>query len=169
MPQPLRKQALTAGAKPTAPEARKAALYGNAARRARRVHDAAERAEVTARNVYGLTNVPGPIEGSPDSRCFLLLGRALLSRTGSDGPSLLIFAPDRSGASHGALPRFARHGLSVMSRVRARPGHSGRLQHASVVDIEGYVREDAMRAAMDEPANMPRGVNALGSYSMEIA
>ena len=145
------------------------ASNAEAARRARNADDAAAIAGASAGAVYGLKNVAGPIEDSPDNTTrFLVLGRELFPPSGNDRTSLLIYIQDQPGALYAVLSPFARHGLS-MNRIESRPGHTGRWQYAFFVDIGGHVDDEAMRGALDELATVAREVKVLGSYPVAIA
>ena len=140
----------------------------DAARRARNADDAAAIAGASAGVVYGLKTVAGPIEDRPDNTTrFLVLGRELLTPSGNDRTSLLVFIKDQPGALYRVLEPFARNGLS-MTRIESRPGHARPWQYAFFIDIDGHVQGDAMERALAELGDFAQEVRVLGSYPVAI-
>ena len=100
-------------------------------------------------------------------RDFHLVGRELLTPSGHDRTSLLVFIKDQPGALHSVLEPFARNGLS-MTRIESRPGHAGPWQYAFFIDIEGHAQQPAMQGALDALAEFAQEVRVLGSYPVAI-
>ncbi len=144
------------------------ASNADAARRARNADDAAAIAGANAATVYGLKTVAGPIEDRVDNTTrFLVLGRELLTPSGHDRTSLLVFIKDQPGALYRVLEPFARNGLS-MTRIESRPGHAGPWQYAFFIDIDGHAEQPAMQYALDALADFAQEVRVLGSYPVAI-
>ena len=139
-----------------------------AARRARNADDAAAIAGESARHVYGLKKIAGPIEDRSDNTTrFLVLGRESFPPSGHDRTSLLVFIRDRPGALYGVLEPLARRGIS-MNRIESRPAHGHLWQYAFFIDVAGHCDESPLKDALAEVAEKGDEVRVLGSYPVAI-
>lgn len=98
---------------------------------------------------------------------FLVLGNQQVAPSGNDKTSLVLSAPNRSGAVHDLLTPLARHGVS-MTRLESRPARSGLWEYVFYMDIEGHQSEPGVAAALAELKQIAAFVKVLGSYPVAV-
>ncbi|MFA7095993.1 MAG: prephenate dehydratase [Gammaproteobacteria bacterium] len=118
---------------------------------------------------YGLRILARNIEDQPDNTTrFLVVGRQLVGRSGSDKTSLLVSTHNRPGALYQLLEPLARHGIS-MTRIESRPARRGMLwDYIFFVDIEGHVQDETVDKALKELEANALLLKVLGSYPNAI-
>jgi len=113
---------------------------------------------------YHLPKLVENIEDEPNNTTrFLVLGRHDAGPSGRDKTSLVMSAPNRTGALHELLLPFSHAGVS-MSRLESRPARNALWEYVFYVDIEGHRDEPTIKAALDELAGRAAYLKILGSY-----
>ena len=152
------------------PKAERIAVSSNAeaARRARNADDAAAIAGLAAAQVYGLKVLAPNIEDRPDNTTrFLVLGKHDAGPSGRDKTSLIMSAPNRTGALHELLLPLSSAGVS-MCRLESRPARNALWEYVFYVDIEGHREEAPIKAALEELARRAAYLKTLGSYPVAV-
>ncbi len=121
-----------------------------------------------AAELYELPLLAKNIEDRPDNTTrFLVIGNQEVPPTGRDKTSLLLSAPNTSGALYRLLEPFARQGITL-TRIESRPSHRETWDYVFFVDLEGHIQDpnlaEAIRA-LNEDAAM---VKVLGSYPKAV-
>jgi len=117
---------------------------------------------------YGLEVIATHIEDDANNRTrFLVLGGLEATRTGHDGTSIVLSAPNRPGAVHALLTPLAKHGVS-MSRLESRPMRVGKWEYYFFVDLEGHRTDPAVAAALAELETLAPFLKILGSYPRAV-
>lgn len=94
---------------------------------------------------------------------FLVLGGLESRPSGRDKTSLMVAAPHQPGALHTCLAALAEHGVN-MTRIESRPSRDLDWNYLFFIDIEGHVRDEAVKAALDQVARTADRLKILGSY-----
>jgi chorismate mutase/prephenate dehydratase len=117
---------------------------------------------------YKLPKLVENIEDEPNNTTrFLVLGRHDAGPSGRDKTSLIMSAPNRTGALHELLLPFSHAGVS-MSRLESRPARNALWEYVFYVDIEGHHDEPGVKAALDELARHAAYLKILGSYPVAV-
>jgi len=152
------------------PNAERIAVASNAeaARRASLEPFAAAVAGEMAATHYGLTLLASNIEDEPNNTTrFLVLGSYEPLATGRDKTSLVLSAPNRSGAVYAMLTPFAERGVS-MSKFESRPSKVAIWEYLFFVDIEGHAADANVAEALVELRKIAGYVKVLGSYPTAV-
>ncbi len=152
------------------PNAERIAVASNAeaARRASLEPFAAAVAGEMAATHYGLTLLASNIEDEPNNTTrFLVLGTYEPLATGRDKTSLVLSAPNRSGAVYEMLTPFAHRGVS-MSKFESRPSKVAIWEYLFFVDIEGHAADANVAEALVELRTIAGYVKVLGSYPTAV-
>jgi chorismate mutase/prephenate dehydratase len=154
------------------PDVERVPVASNAegARRARDEKGTAAIAGQTAAEVYGLNVLAPEIEDHEDNATrFLVLGRKLLSPSGSDRTTLLLSVDDTDspGALQRLLEPFAQYGIS-MSRIESRPSRRRKWTYVFFVDIEGHAEDANVQAALQAVKQRASLFRILGSYPRAV-
>lgn len=117
---------------------------------------------------YHLPKLAENIEDEPNNTTrFLVLGRHDGGPSGRDKTSLIMSAPNRTGALHDLLEPLAAAGVS-MTRLESRPARNALWEYVFYVDIDGH-REDAqVKTALAELAGRAAYLKVLGSYPVAV-
>ncbi len=122
----------------------------------------------TAAAHYGLTLLASNIEDEPNNTTrFLVMGNYEPKATGKDKTSLVLSAPNRSGAVYEMLTPFANRGVS-MSKFESRPSKIAIWEYLFFVDIDGHVNDANVAAALVELRTIAGYVKVLGSYPVAV-
>ncbi|MGB4467504.1 MAG: prephenate dehydratase [Azovibrio sp.] len=117
---------------------------------------------------YRLQVLAANIEDEPNNTTrFLVLGRHDAGISGHDKTSLIMSAPNRSGALHDLLKPFAEAGVSL-TRLESRPARQGLWEYVYYVDVEGHRQSPALGAALQELAGRAAYLKVLGSYPIAV-
>ncbi len=152
------------------PDAERIAVASNAeaARRASMEPFTAAVAGETAAAHYGLALLASNIEDEPNNTTrFLVMGNYEPKATGRDKTSLVLSAPNRSGAVYEMLTPFANRGVS-MSKFESRPSKIAIWEYLFFVDIDGHVNDANVAEAMVELRTIAGYVKVLGSYPTAV-
>ena len=117
---------------------------------------------------YSLPRLAENIEDEPNNTTrFLVLGRHDAGPSGRDKTSLIMSAPNRTGALHELLLPLSTSGVS-MCRLESRPARNALWEYVFYVDIEGHRDEAPVKAALDELARRAAYMKILGSYPVAV-
>ena len=117
---------------------------------------------------YQLPRLAENIEDEPNNTTrFLVLGKHDAGPSGRDKTSLIMSAPNRTGALHELLLPFSHTGVS-MSRLESRPARNALWEYVFYVDVDGHHDEPAVKTALDELASRAAYLKILGSYPVAV-
>ncbi len=117
---------------------------------------------------YDLPKLVENIEDEPNNTTrFLVLGRYDAGVSGRDKTSLIMSAPNRTGALHELLLPLSTAGVS-MSRLESRPARNALWEYVFYVDIEGHREDAAVKAAIEQLAARAAYLKILGSYPVAV-
>lgn len=148
------------------PHVERVAVASNAeaARRASLEPFSAAVAGEMAAEHYKLSILAANIEDEPNNTTrFLVLGNYSPKPSGRDKTSLVLSAPNRSGAVYEMLTPFARRGVS-MSKFESRPSKVAMWEYLFFVDIDGHQADANVAEALAELRGIAGYVKVLGSY-----
>src|SRR5574343_332633 len=117
---------------------------------------------------YDLPKLVANIEDVPNNTTrFLVLGKHDAGPSGRDKTSLIMSAPNRTGALHELLLPLSTAGVS-MCRLESRPARNALWEYVFYVDIEGHRDEPAIKAALEKLAGHAAYLKILGSYPVAV-
>ena len=118
-----------------------------------------------AAELYGGTVLEPHIEDYAGNQTrFVVIGRGLRERTGTDKTSLALFMKeDRSGTLHMILGEFV-YGEINLTKIQSRPTKRQLGDYMFFIDLEGHVDDANVRTALDCLRLKLREVKILGSY-----
>lgn len=117
---------------------------------------------------YKLPRLAENIEDEPNNTTrFLVLGKHDAGPSGRDKTSLIMSAPNRTGALHELLLPLSSAGVS-MCRLESRPARNALWEYVFYVDIEGHREEPPIKAALVELASRSAYLKTLGSYPVAV-
>ena len=117
---------------------------------------------------YKLPKLVENIEDEPNNTTrFLVLGKHDAGISGRDKTSLIMSAPNRTGALHELLLPLSSSGVS-MCRLESRPARNALWEYVFYVDIEGHRDEPLVKAALDKLADNAAYLKTLGSYPVAV-
>ncbi|MDR1995938.1 prephenate dehydratase [Azonexus sp.] len=152
------------------PDAQRISVGSNAqaAQRAAEETGTAAIAGEAAAARYDLPKLAENIEDEPNNTTrFLVLGRHDAGPSGCDKTSLIMSAPNRTGALHELLLSFSHAGVSL-SRLESRPARNALWEYVFYVDIDGHREEEAVKRALDELGRRAAYLKILGSYPVAV-
>jgi chorismate mutase/prephenate dehydratase len=140
----------------------------DAANRAAGEEYAAAIASETAADVYDLTIQNRNIEDSPDNTTrFLIIGKQDVEPTDDDKTSLLLSARNKPGALYSLLQPLAKNNVS-MTRIESRPSHCVNWEYVFFLDLEGHVKNGALKNCIAELKAEADLFKVLGSYPRAV-
>ncbi len=117
---------------------------------------------------YNLPKLVENIEDEPNNTTrFLVLGKHDAGPSGRDKTSLIMSAPNRTGALHELLLPLSTAGVS-MCRLESRPARNALWEYVFYVDIEGHRDEPAVKAALEKLGGAAAYLKILGSYPVAV-
>jgi chorismate mutase/prephenate dehydratase len=117
---------------------------------------------------YQLPKLVENIEDEPNNTTrFLVLGKHDAGVSGRDKTSLIMSAPNRTGALHELLLPLSSAGVS-MCRLESRPARNALWEYVFYVDIEGHRDDAPIKAALEELARRAAYMKNLGSYPVAV-
>ena len=117
---------------------------------------------------YSLPTLAESIEDEPNNTTrFLVLGKHDAGPSGRDKTSLIMSAPNRTGALYELLLPFSHAGVS-MSRLESRPARNALWEYVFYVDVDGHHGDPAVKTALDELAGRAAYLKILGSYPTAV-
>ena len=121
-----------------------------------------------AARCYGLPVLAGNVEDEPNNTTrFAVLGHQESGPSGHDKTSLIMSAPNRTGALCELLVSFSDAGVS-MTRLESRPARRSLWEYVFYVDIEGHRKEPPVTRALEELARRAAYLKVLGSYPVAL-
>ena len=121
-------------------------------------------ASIEAANFYNLNVIQTRIE---DQSCnytrFLVIGKKQISRTGNDKTSIIFSVKDRIGALYHMLAPFSKHSINL-TKIESRPTKKQPWEYVFFVDIQGHIKDDDVKVAIEELKEMCIFLKVLGSY-----
>ncbi|MDD2886048.1 MAG: prephenate dehydratase [Dechloromonas sp.] len=117
---------------------------------------------------YKLPRLAENIEDEPNNTTrFLVLGKHDAGPTGRDKTSLIMSAPNRTGALHELLQPLSLAGVS-MCRLESRPARNALWEYVFYVDLEGHRDEPMLKAALETLAANAAYLKILGAYPVAV-
>jgi chorismate mutase/prephenate dehydratase len=117
---------------------------------------------------YQLPRLVENIEDEPNNTTrFLVLGKHDAAVSGKDKTSLILSAPNRTGALHELLQPLSVSGVS-MCRLESRPARNALWEYVFYVDIVGHRDDPAVRTALEELSGRAAYLKILGSYPVAV-
>jgi len=117
---------------------------------------------------YNLPKLVENIEDEPNNTTrFLVLGKHDAGPSGRDKTSLIMSAPNRTGALHELLLPLSTAGVS-MCRLESRPARNALWEYVFYVDIEGHRDDPAIKAALEKLGGAAAYLKILGSYPVAV-
>jgi chorismate mutase / prephenate dehydratase len=121
-------------------------------------------ASETAAKKYGLKILARSIEdSSANVTRFLVIGRCMSGRSGSDKTSIMFSVKDRPGVLHDTLNSFKKRGINL-TKIESRPSKKRLWKYYFFVDMEGHFSTPGVQRALGELEKKCRFVKVLGSY-----
>ena len=155
------------------PQAELIGMSSNAAG-ARRARDEAGTAAIgpaVAADVYDLEVLVSNIEDRADNATrFLVIGRKLLTPSGSAKTTILVTTRDTAGGAgvlHHLLQPLAEHGVS-MTRIESRPSRRRNWDYVFFIDLDGHAEESPAREALAELQESSSLFRILGAYPKAV-
>lgn len=148
------------------PNAKQIPVESNASAvlKAQNEKNAAAIAGKTASNHYDVAILAKGIESSrQNSTRFFVLGKENVPPSQKDKTSLIMAAPNRTGALHEMLLPFSACGIS-MTHLESRPIANALWQYVFFVDVEGHQNDFSLAAALKELQRRAAYLKILGSY-----
>ena len=117
---------------------------------------------------YQLPCLAENIEDEPNNTTrFLVLGKHDAGPSGRDKTSLIMSAPNRTGALYELLQPLSIAGVS-MCRLESRPARNALWEYVFYVDIEGHRDDPAVSGALETLASHAAFLKVLGSYPIAV-
>ncbi len=113
---------------------------------------------------YGLNVLFENIEDNPRNRTrFIVIGMNRPERTGHDKTTLMLSVRHEAGALMSALSAFQRHGVN-MTMIESRPTKQTPWEYVFFIDVQGYVTDPPLSAAITDLEHAALFVKTLGSF-----
>ena len=139
-----------------------------AAQQAAAEEGAAAIAGEAAATRYCLPKLAENIEDEPNNTTrFIILGRHDAAVSGHDKTSLVMSAPNRTGALHYLLEPIAAAGVS-MTRLESRPARNALWEYVFFVDVDGHRDDVLIKNALAELGRRAAYLKVLGSYPIAV-
>ena len=117
---------------------------------------------------YHLPRLAENIEDEPNNTTrFLVLGKHDAAVSGKDKTSLIMSAPNRTGALQELLLPLSSSGVS-MCRLESRPARNALWEYVFYVDIIGHRDDAAVDNALKALSNYAAYLKILGSYPVAV-
>lgn len=126
--------------------------------------EAAAIANELAADVYGLNLIMKGIEDNSNNYTrFLIIGKSIAQKSGSDKTSIMFSIRHRVGALAEILNAFAKYKLNL-TRIESRPSRMQAWEYIFFVDLVGYAEDVNVAQALEEAAEHCIFLKTLGSY-----
>lgn len=135
-----------------------------AAKMAAKTPGAAAIASSQAAIAYDLNSLSSNIQDAAHNITrFLVIGTDKVRPTGKDKTSLLFATPHIPGALHSVLKPIAESGLNMV-KLESRPSKSASWHYLFFVDLEGHLKDPAVKEVFEKMQQICAYVKWLGSY-----
>ncbi len=125
---------------------------------------AAAIASEMAASLYDLRIVKEKIEDNPSNFTrFLVIGRQSPEPGGRDKTSVMFSVKDEPGILYRMLEPFSKRGINL-SKIESRPLKKKAWEYIFFLDMEGHLRDEKVREAVEELQNHCQFLKVLGSY-----
>ena len=122
----------------------------------------------TAAEIYGLNTLVPNIEDEPDNTTrFLIIGNQSVPQSGRDKTSILVSAPNKTGALYGLLTPFIKNEISL-TRIESRPSRKGMWEYVFFIDIDGHRDDEPVKKALSQLKKEASLLKVLGSYPCAV-
>lgn len=122
----------------------------------------------SAAELYGLNKLAASIEDEPNNTTrFVILGKHDAGLSGRDKTSLIMSAPNRTGALSELLEPFTSAGVSL-TRLESRPARHALWEYVFYVDLEGHRDSETLKTALEELGRRAAYLKILGSYPVAV-
>lgn len=142
------------------------------ARRARDESGTAAIGPDVAADVYNLKILVDSIQDRRDNATrFLVVGRELLTASGSDKTTLLVSTSDTgagAGVLHTLLQPLADHGVNI-TFIESRPSQRQNWDYVFFMDIEGHANEPPVSDALQKLEEVSSLFRVLGAYPKAVS
>ncbi len=124
-------------------------------------------ASLLASKTYGLKVLARGIEDfSHNVTRFLVIGEEIAEPTGKDKTSIVFSVKDEVGALHHMLLPFKKYGINL-TKIESRPSKRKAWDYYFFVDLEGHIREERVRKALEAVEKRSKFLKILGSYPVD--
>jgi chorismate mutase/prephenate dehydratase len=117
-----------------------------------------------AAKLYRLKPIAKNIEDLQDNTTrFLVIGKTVAEKTGSDKTSVMVSIKDKVGALFSLLYPFEKLGLNLTS-IESRPSRKKAWDYYFFIDFQGHINDPKAQKALGEVEKSALTVKVLGSY-----
>jgi chorismate mutase/prephenate dehydratase len=117
-----------------------------------------------AASLYGLKVVKKKIEDNPHNFTrFLVIGKKTPECSGRDKTSVMFSVKDEPGILYKMLEPFSKRGINL-SKIESRPMKKKAWEYIFFLDMEGHIKEEKVRDAVEELKGYCQFLKVLGSY-----
>lgn len=129
---------------------------------------AAAIASSLAAQIYKLKILAESIEDSPHNVTrFLVLGKNESNPTGKDKTSIVFSVKDKIGALHDMLLPFKKAKINL-TKIESRPSKKKAWDYYFFVDMQGHIRDEQIKKAIDQVGGKCHFLKILGSYPQSM-
>jgi len=135
-----------------------------AAKRASTEDSSAAIASKLAATYYNLSILAEGIQDSSSNQTrFLVIGRQMPKKTGSDKTSVVVSIKDKVGALYDLLLPIRKNRIN-MTKIESRPSKRKTWDYYFFIDLEGHIEDKKVRKTLDQIESKVKFLKILGSY-----
>lgn len=117
-----------------------------------------------AAELYGLKIVKNHIEDYMNNYTrFLVIAIKHVEKSGRDKTSIMFSVKDRVGALYNVLKIFTEHGINL-TKIESRPSRKKAWDYVFFVDLQGHIKDEKVKKALDVLEPQCLFLKVLGSY-----
>ncbi len=121
-------------------------------------------ASEAAADVYGLHILERKIDQSINNFTrFLIIGKSIPEPTGNDKTTILFSVRNKVGALYETLEPLYKNDIN-MTKIESRPSKKGAWEYMFFTDIEGHIKDEKIKNALEELKKKTPFFKVLGSY-----